>query len=119
MITNQIELFFFFFNDTATTEIYTLSLHDALPISPEQLGEFEAIENLRDKHRAGDWALAAWQARPGRCPRAGVAWPGGAGWGPRSHRAASCAPERARGLALRPARGGRGTCGWRWRAGSL
>src|SRR5216684_9128948 len=25
---------FFFFNDTATTEIYTLSLHDALPISP-------------------------------------------------------------------------------------
>src|SRR2546430_12510417 len=26
---------FFFFNDTATTEIYTLSLHDALPISPE------------------------------------------------------------------------------------
>src|SRR2546429_1443859 len=26
--------FFFFFNDTATTEIYTLSLHDALPISP-------------------------------------------------------------------------------------
>src|SRR5438477_9459324 len=25
--------FFFFFNDTATTEIYTLSLHDALPIS--------------------------------------------------------------------------------------
>src|SRR3712207_7727431 len=32
--------FFFFFNDTATTEIYTLSLHDALPIS----GENERIE---------------------------------------------------------------------------
>src|SRR2546429_7502488 len=37
---------FFFFNDTATTEIYTLSLHDALPIShgeraapPERVGE--------------------------------------------------------------------------------
>src|SRR5687768_17713566 len=28
----MIFLFFFFFNDTATTEIYTLSLHDALPI---------------------------------------------------------------------------------------
>src|SRR2546426_4223067 len=28
--------FFFFFNDTATTEIYTLSLHDALPISHAQ-----------------------------------------------------------------------------------
>src|SRR6266487_4558586 len=27
---------FFFFNDTATTEIYTLSLHDALPISPTE-----------------------------------------------------------------------------------
>src|SRR5256885_9920564 len=27
---------FFFFNDTATTEIYTLSLHDALPISLRQ-----------------------------------------------------------------------------------
>src|SRR6266496_5542540 len=27
-------LVFFFFNDTATTEIYTLSLHDALPICP-------------------------------------------------------------------------------------
>src|SRR2546430_12462460 len=29
---------FFFFNDTATTEIYTLSLHDALPISYRQHG---------------------------------------------------------------------------------
>src|SRR2546430_6805305 len=28
--------FFFFFNDTATTEIYTLSLHDALPIFPQR-----------------------------------------------------------------------------------
>src|SRR2546429_749635 len=31
--------FFFFFNDTATTEIYTLSLHDALPISRSRLPE--------------------------------------------------------------------------------
>src|SRR3712207_7045869 len=30
-------LVFFFFNDTATTEIYTLSLHDALPIYPRRL----------------------------------------------------------------------------------
>ena len=37
-------LFFFFFNDTATTEIYTLSLHDALPI----LARAEKIaENIR------------------------------------------------------------------------
>src|SRR3712207_6995101 len=31
-------VFFFFFNDTATTEIYTLSLHDALPICPPNGG---------------------------------------------------------------------------------
>src|SRR3712207_9222972 len=33
MVTITIYFSFFFFNDTATTEIYTLSLHDALPIS--------------------------------------------------------------------------------------
>src|SRR3989442_14972184 len=32
---------FFFFNDTATTEIYTLSLHDALPISLKLLDDDE------------------------------------------------------------------------------
>src|SRR3712207_8419446 len=32
-------VFVFFFNDTATTEIYTLSLHDALPIFDRQLDE--------------------------------------------------------------------------------
>src|SRR5690554_7185880 len=32
-LTRHTSLPFFFFNDTATTEIYTLSLHDALPIS--------------------------------------------------------------------------------------
>src|SRR5688572_31006475 len=38
--------FFFFFNDTATTEIYTLSLHDALPISYNQLGyAYRFLEN--------------------------------------------------------------------------
>src|SRR2546428_9697347 len=38
--------FFFFFNDTATTEIYTLSLHDALPIS--DLGR----QRRQQRHRA-------------------------------------------------------------------
>src|SRR2546425_11848731 len=33
MLRHSPTFFFFFFNDTATTEIYTLSLHDALPIS--------------------------------------------------------------------------------------
>src|SRR2546429_397049 len=35
----QASYFFFFFNDTATTEIYTLSLHDALPISLQDGGD--------------------------------------------------------------------------------
>src|SRR3712207_7243339 len=34
----------FFFNDTATTEIYTLSLHDALPISQSELGDLRPVE---------------------------------------------------------------------------
>src|SRR2546422_11241012 len=43
---------FFFFNDTATTEIYTLSLHDALPIcllhlSPDMSHFAEAIQDFR------------------------------------------------------------------------
>src|SRR4051794_4205193 len=38
-------VFFFFFNDTATTEIYTLSLHDALPISVvEPVNPFQGCE---------------------------------------------------------------------------
>src|SRR3712207_9066662 len=40
------EFIFFFFNDTATTEIYTLSLHDALPICPL------AVERADDPGRA-------------------------------------------------------------------
>src|SRR5258706_5427350 len=38
------DVFFFFFNDTATTEIYTLSLHDALPICP--LGVVSPLDPL-------------------------------------------------------------------------
>src|SRR2546429_5894144 len=38
---------FFFFNDTATTEIYTLSLHDALPICGQLLQrQHDAVEQL-------------------------------------------------------------------------
>src|SRR2546429_8982525 len=49
MHTNRITFgsFFFFFNDTATTEIYTLSLHDALPISRARLPRFA--------ERRSDW----------------------------------------------------------------
>src|SRR2546430_17423997 len=38
---------FFFFNDTATTEIYTLSLHDALPISVERHGDVKSLRARR------------------------------------------------------------------------
>src|SRR2546426_5468626 len=44
-------LFFFFFNDTATTEIYTLSLHDALPILQEYLTWRERLAELADAPR--------------------------------------------------------------------
>src|SRR3712207_9003384 len=40
-------IFFFFFNDTATTEIYTLSLHDALPICGAD--ELEVVGGRRDR----------------------------------------------------------------------
>src|SRR2546422_1478913 len=44
-------MIFFFFNDTATTEIYTLSLHDALPILP-LLAKRQSKLHLR---RCPDW----------------------------------------------------------------
>src|SRR3712207_7634610 len=44
-------MIFFFFNDTATTEIYTLSLHDALPISGErQQPVIGSLHLLRQLH---------------------------------------------------------------------
>src|SRR2546430_15800387 len=45
-------LFFFFFNDTATTEIYTLSLHDALPIF-ERGRAFVRVPALRRRGYGG------------------------------------------------------------------
>src|SRR3989442_3070638 len=49
-------IYFFFFNDTATTEIYTLSLHDALPISNQVLLRNPAI--LEGQVRGGARAQA-------------------------------------------------------------
>src|SRR5438477_11134307 len=42
-------LFFFFFNDPATTEIYTLSLHDALPICRRPGGPVREIDHRGTK----------------------------------------------------------------------
>src|SRR3989442_4058033 len=50
---------FFFFNDTATTEIYTLSLHDALPIwHPEGRWRRRAATALGRRTRGKVWAPA-------------------------------------------------------------
>src|SRR3712207_9074363 len=51
--------YFFFFNDTATTEIYTLSLHDALPISRiDQIFFHEDHPFQRREVAEALWALA-------------------------------------------------------------
>src|SRR6267143_6697045 len=45
-------MIFFFFNDTATTEIYTLSLHDALPISAQrEPGDARVAEHAQYRHQ--------------------------------------------------------------------
>src|SRR3989449_5078281 len=54
---------FFFFNDTATTEIYTLSLHDALPISPLDIGEVSRI------HFRGGSHIGISRANPTKDPK--------------------------------------------------
>src|SRR3712207_7357247 len=74
--------FFFFFNDTATAEIYTLSLHDALPISLPTSSGCSARSGWRPPSRR--W-------RPGRSRRRGGSargpsartptWPGWGGGG--------------------------------------
>src|SRR3712207_7950212 len=46
---------FFFFNDTATTEIYTLSLHDALPISYPLLVVVPNVVKTNWAREAGRW----------------------------------------------------------------
>src|ERR1041384_5953858 len=45
----------FFFNDTATTEIYTLSLHDALPILETNYDEESLIQLTLDLLRTDNW----------------------------------------------------------------
>src|SRR5258706_4380891 len=47
-IVTQFVFTFFFFNDTATTEIYTLSLHDALPISPNDFAGLQKFAHEID-----------------------------------------------------------------------
>src|SRR5882724_8982243 len=72
-ICSLLSLCFFFFNDTATTEIYTLSLHDALPIYPS----------------ASTWPASV-------CSSGGTA--SSRSWGGRSPVGFSFTPLRARGF---------------------
>src|SRR5256885_12179864 len=60
--------YYFFFNDTATTEIYTLSLHDALPIYLGAQGD--GAHRRRGGSRAGGReGRSGRPIRPGRAPR--------------------------------------------------
>src|SRR5256885_9569405 len=55
---------FFFFNDTATTEIYTLSLHDALPICTEMArGALAQVVDLQPHAAVRNARMLAQQAR--------------------------------------------------------
>src|SRR3712207_8865235 len=56
-----------FFSDTAATEIYTLALHDALPIEPDVGRDARPLRRL-----AGDGVPPARVARRAAVPRAGV-----------------------------------------------
>src|SRR2546430_13301161 len=77
----MLPFYFFFFNDTATTEIYTLSLHDALPISaapfpaacgatgsqglPDRFGDFQVRgEEQPDRQRGGERRVLRAPHRP-------------------------------------------------------
>src|SRR2546429_9896971 len=65
-------LCFFFFNDTSTTEIYTLSLHDALPIYLQADRTFRALGARRMRSGVAILAVVAFASVPlwlHRCER--------------------------------------------------
>src|SRR3712207_8941004 len=77
MIRRYMMIVFFFFNDTATTEIYTLSLHDALPISPSpsarttpttsSTATLPAASRRSPRIRGGtSWRCTRWSTEEGR-----------------------------------------------------
>src|SRR5688572_31537108 len=60
---------FFFFNDTATTEIYTLSLHDALPISSARPRAASACSSRCSCASDCCWHCRGSSVSPRRCSR--------------------------------------------------
>src|SRR3712207_7806391 len=61
----------FFFNDTATTEIYTLSLHDALPISPVTGSKRESMCSVSGRLAYVPGTTRWWCRQAGHCRRLG------------------------------------------------
>src|SRR3712207_9379626 len=68
----SISVVFFFFNDTATTEIYTLSLHDALPIYPSAGRARLPSAGRRARHVEGRLVRVRVDRHPGRRRHADV-----------------------------------------------
>src|SRR2546428_5109321 len=103
--------FFFFFNDTATTEIYTLSLHDALPISRavgaarHRVGRRGARGALAHERSAGAGARSERRAHHARGRTGGGVGGGGAAARPprAGGDAGGCRPTRRRVFAPGPA----------------
>src|SRR6266850_4660983 len=65
MLCDCFSFFSFFFNDTATTEIYTLSLHDALPLFSRRIGQFVAAQCAEVETHAAEDAIRAFESLSG------------------------------------------------------
>src|SRR2546430_16384016 len=96
-------LFFFFFNDTATTEIYTLSLHDALPIWRRGGASRSWAEAATTRNRKGVKPHRKKGRMRVRAILAPVGGPGGAGLPRQARRLGADALDLVHGL-----RGARG-----------
>src|SRR5260370_5378570 len=92
---HHLRSFFFFFNDTATTEIYTLSLHDALPIAPWRGRAAAPLRGAPSPARAPRALQPRWLPAPGSRRPPGTPREGPAGdW--------RCRPACARAIAPPP-----------------
>src|SRR2546428_10797236 len=95
---------FFFFNDTATTEIYTLSLHDALPISSTSTTTTRASSSSSERRKRGiPRRLPSVPSRSQQRERSRVAPAGGC---PRLPRAGAAPAVRGKPPPTPPPRGG-------------
>src|SRR5215217_146201 len=92
--------FVFFFNDTATTEIYTLSLHDALPISADGPRCLDACLPIREGgvvERRSPYGTEPSQEKIRPCPCSAAGRAEVSGTAPRAAALAEAPPPRAGG----------------------